>query len=541
MYRKFYELDADPFCLDPNLDFLYISHAHEEAVSHIAYGLEQEEAIILITGDIGTGKTVALHRVVAQLSGTFVPVMINVTTLDFLQFLRLVMFKLGDADPAPDLSGLIHGFEALLLAMRGKGKKILLIVDEAQNCSTEVLESIRLLLNLAQPGGQVLQLVLAGQIGLEEKLAQADLRQFRQRIRVAYRLECLNRRELEAYVVHRLKVAGRVKRLFDASALDRIYWLSGGVPRLVNQFADRALLAGFVANAGTIMAAHVEDSGEDAPASVPSPSIESANAGPADNVPQTSAPALPPRSVDSATVPAAAAAERRGAAARPQFAERRSRPRDRRALWIAVTVIGLATAGYFVLRTSTAGAPDAGIGRVIEPQSAPANPASEPFDTSAGAAIAPVDSLRAAVADTPSVSRASIAGSAVIEAAVPSDTVAARALQNRPDPGAVAPDAVAQSAPTIPSVTMQADTSQVSVHVYSFRTADRAHNSRSRLLQAGIPTFILHEQGAHGTAWYRVYMGPFAGRSLAEHMVDSLRTAGIVEYASISRRTPAEP
>jgi len=260
MIQEFYGLELDAFSLSPDLDFLFLSHVHEEAVAHLIYGLENNEDIILIVGDIGTGKTLALHRLITQVSNAFIPVSINVTTIDFEQFLTLVLLKLGhDPQAGASLASLIDAFEKALISIRNKGRKVLLVVDEAQNLSLESLEAIRLLMNLAQPGGQALQLVLAGQLGLRSNLDSSGMRQLRQRIRVDYQLGFLNREEIEDYIVHRLKTSGRTDPLFDKKALDRIYSLSRGVPRVVNILASKALLAGYVENAQKISGRHLDE------------------------------------------------------------------------------------------------------------------------------------------------------------------------------------------------------------------------------------------------------------------------------------------
>lgn len=537
MYRDFYGLQVDPFGLDPNLDFLFISRAHEEAVSHIAYGLEQQEAIILITGDIGTGKTVALHRIVAQLSGTFVPIMINVTTIDFLQFMRLVMFKMGEDEPAPDISGLLHTFELRLKAVRSRGQKILLIVDEAQNCSASLLECIRLLLNLAQPGDQVLQLVLAGQIGLEVNLAHADLRQFRQRIRVSYRLECLNRAETEAYVGHRLKVAGRETRLFERDALDRIYQLSGGVPRLVNQYADRALLAGFVGNAKHITAAHVEDGGLN-DGSSESDAAGDWMVGAAEPIPAR-APQTPP---EPPIRPAPARAE-------PTFARKRGSGARGRA-WLVAALLGVAViaAIFAVVRLRGHGG---GAGLHGEAGNELAKSPVRDSSVSGIAAEAP-NTADVVVQEDQSTESIAATGSAATGTGEMADATLPMATIAEPRLG----DKVATTEPAqVTTVDTKAAVSAepgafnsvgerdgpVSVHVFSFRTPDRAENSCARLHRAGIAAFVLEEKGANGVDWYRVYIGPLASRAKAEALVDSLRSVGAIEYASITGKAPPRP
>lgn len=516
MYRKFYELHSDPFCLDPDLDFLFLSRAHEEAVSHIAYGLEQDETVILITGDIGTGKTLAVHRVVGQLSAAFIPVVIGVTTIDFVQFMRLVMFKLGDDSPPQEISGLLNEFERKLIATRKAGRKVLLIVDEAQNCETMLLESIRLLLNVAQPGGQVLQFVLVGQIGLEEKLSQPELRQFRQRIRVSYRLESLNRSEVEAYIAHRLHVAGRESPLFEPAALDRIFALSGGVPRLVNQYASRALLTGFVENARRIKAEHVEEDSADvaiAPHSVVKPEHDTA---PSE--------AAREHSRDSGSVPGSGITN---------VGERRPRHREGRYLVAAVVVIALVAAGA----TFRDWAPKLGL--------LPASQGSDPADGASPVRTVPIpERTETTPADTaPDAAATSIPDSTTTAALTPSDSMATKSGDLTPAANAAVTTPAPQAAAVDPGAAI--DTVEVSaptsVHVFSFVTPDRAENSRAKLVGMGVPAFVTQEMGAKERMWYRVYIGPYENRAEAQASVDNLLASGDIEYVSFTHKTPQEP
>jgi general secretion pathway protein A len=259
MIQDYYGLTTNAFSLSPDLDFVFVSKAHEETLAHLAYGLEQNEEITLIMGDIGTGKTLALHRLLSQVSKSFVPVYITVTHMDFEQLMRLIMMKLDLSIAADDgLAVLLHSFEKCLVEYREKGQRILLVIDEAQNLPIDTLESIRMIMNLAHTGKPALQLVLVGQLNLGENLDLKKMRQLRQRIRVEYKLSMLSRKEMEAYILHRLEVGGRTEQLFNKSALDKIYKYSEGVPRLVNHLVTSALVNGFVAESKVISGKHIE-------------------------------------------------------------------------------------------------------------------------------------------------------------------------------------------------------------------------------------------------------------------------------------------
>jgi hypothetical protein len=461
--------------------------------------------------------------------------MINVTTIDFLQFMRLVMFKLGDEEPAPDISGLLHSFELKLKAARSRGQKVLLVVDEAQNCSAALLESIRMLLNLAQPGGQVLQLILAGQIGLEDVLACHELRQLRQRIRISYRLECLNRAESEAYVVHRLRVAGCESRLFDTAALDRVFRLSGGVPRLVNQVADRALLAGFVDNAKLIRASHVDDVESMVEVGLAGDGCEADS-----NVNWSGhGPASEP--------PVALLARRVTPCSDQGFAERRRGGLRGRGRLIAGIVAVSAVAVVFAIprlqgtREATTVRKDAGV-----------RPAVSPMSASSVVLPASTDSSEAVVFTAEPAQFTAVAGRAMQEHPATADTAVNLAVNQQrssvevahaPTPARMDPDVAEVALPSESNleVLVEQPVGPVSVHVFSFRTPDRADISRGRLERAGITTFVLKEQGANSVVWYRVYIGPIANRADAATLIDSLRAAGTIEYASITSKAPARP
>jgi len=259
VFKDHFGLEADPFLLSPNLKYYFPSRAQEETMAHLAYGLEQGEDFILITGAIGTGKTLALHNLLSQLSAGFRTVLINVTQITYREFLKLVVNDLEPpVAPEADIADLLGSLKKHLLEAQRRGQKILLIIDEAQNLDQATLEGARLLTNLVQERGQCLQIVLAGQPPLEAKVRLPELAQLRQRIRIHYRLEPLHRDELENYINHRVGVAGCDRRLFHAKALDKIYEVSGGVPRLVNVVAGRSLLAAFVAGRNTIKANHVD-------------------------------------------------------------------------------------------------------------------------------------------------------------------------------------------------------------------------------------------------------------------------------------------
>lgn len=260
MYKEHFGLHTSPFALGSHLQFLYKSGAFEETMAHLVYGLKGGEDIVLITGGIGTGKTMALHNLVTHISSLYKVALINTTQIDYKELLKMVLVEMNVSyPPEADRADLLMILKGEIENAAAEGKRILLIVDEAQNLELNTLEGLRLLTNLAKTEEQALQLVLVGQPGLLENLDSQELIQLKQRIRVHYHLITLTSNEMKEYIEHRLTVAGCRKKIFDKSAYDRIYKLSEGVPRLVNIIADKSMLKAFVDRANHVDAKHVEE------------------------------------------------------------------------------------------------------------------------------------------------------------------------------------------------------------------------------------------------------------------------------------------
>jgi len=263
MYLEHYGLCTHPFSMSPKLDFVFQSTAFEESMAHLVYGLDHHEAIVLVTGPIGMGKTMALQSFLSRLGDRYDFALITNSRINALELLKLVLEDLGvDLSPGADKSDLLIEFKRYLQNASAAGKTVLVVVDEAQNLASEVLEELRLLTNLGQGDLQPVQVVLVGQPELAETVKRPDLEQLRQRIRVHYSVEPLTRDETEAYLNHRMNVAGGQNGVFSRDAIDRIYRLTRGVPRLVNTAADTALLSAYVAGRKRIEANDVTTTDE---------------------------------------------------------------------------------------------------------------------------------------------------------------------------------------------------------------------------------------------------------------------------------------
>ncbi len=250
MYEAFYGFREKPFNLTPDPKFLYLSGKHHEAFAHLEFGLRQRGGFIVVTGEVGTGKTTLCRYFLERLDESTVSAFILYPALGTTELLRSVNRDLGIGHDGHDKKTdkeLIDELHEFLLRARAQGKNTVLVIDEAQNLSRDVLEQVRLISNLETTTEKLIQIVLIGQPELNEKLAQSDLRQLAQRITARYHLNPLSRSEMTQYIRHRLAVAGGIGRVdFTPGALVRIHAFSGGIPRLINLICDRALLAGYV-------------------------------------------------------------------------------------------------------------------------------------------------------------------------------------------------------------------------------------------------------------------------------------------------------
>jgi general secretion pathway protein A len=249
MYEQFFGLEDEPFRLTPDPHYLYLSAKHAEALAHLRLGLTESSGFVCITGDVGTGKTTLLRTFLAELGPDVAAAYILNPPLSARELLRRIIREFGLPTPSESEADPVEALHAHLIAQSEAGRSCIVVLDEAQALSVELLEQIRLLLNLETATRKLLRIVLVGQPQLRKLLLNPGLAQLNQRITLRWHLGPLSRRETVAYVHHRLAVAsgGRATRLFTRPALHLLHGVSGGVPRLLNMIAHRALLAAFVA------------------------------------------------------------------------------------------------------------------------------------------------------------------------------------------------------------------------------------------------------------------------------------------------------
>ncbi|MDJ0926440.1 MAG: AAA family ATPase [Gammaproteobacteria bacterium] len=247
MYTSFFGLNEKPFSITPDPRYLFMSERHAEGLAHLLYGVRETGGFIQLTGEVGTGKTTLVRSLLQQIPETTDVALILNPQLSRVEFLSAICEELGVPMPADhhSIKSLTNALNAFLLRNHGRGRHTILIVDEAQNLKVDVLEQVRLLTNLETTKQKLLQIILIGQPELRELLSRTEMRQLAQRITGRYHLEPLSRDDADAYIEHRLKVAGAVGEIIDKRARRELFRQSAGVPRMINVIADRALLGAF--------------------------------------------------------------------------------------------------------------------------------------------------------------------------------------------------------------------------------------------------------------------------------------------------------
>jgi len=246
MYEQFYGLKENPFNVTPNPEYIYLGENHREALAQLFYGVRERKGFIVITGEVGTGKTTLIHYLLHKMNGnhTKTALLFNpkLTVDDFIQY---ILKDLGVRVQGKTKGEYLHNLHRYLLHAYQRDERVILIVDEAQGLKPELLEEIRLLSNLETSRSKLLQIVLLGQPELDKTLAQPGFRQLRQRINLRYHLSPLSEKETKEYIGKRLRIAGAKKPIFTEKAIKEIRLKSGGIPRLINILCDNALINGY--------------------------------------------------------------------------------------------------------------------------------------------------------------------------------------------------------------------------------------------------------------------------------------------------------
>ena len=249
MYNKFFGFKEKPFKLVPNPAYFYLSKSHEEALAHLNYAMSQGDGFVEITGEVGTGKTTLCRAFLESLNGTVEAAYIFNPKLSPKQLLRTINEEFGIKSEGDNTKDLIDTLNIFLMQKKASGKKVILLIDEAQNLNRNVLEQLRLLSNLETNRDKLLQIILVGQPELSQILNSHELRQLGQRITLSYQLGPLTFNESKEYIQYRIGIAANKTAIkFDRSAYRQIYKYSKGIPRLINIVCDRALLTAFVLN-----------------------------------------------------------------------------------------------------------------------------------------------------------------------------------------------------------------------------------------------------------------------------------------------------
>ena len=248
MYQHYFGLADAPFSIAPDPRYLFLSQRHQEALAHLLYGVGGDGGFVLLTGEIGAGKTTVCRCLLQQIPDSCDVAYIFNPKLTVEELLSTICVEFGIACPPGNASikVFVDCINAYLLDAHARGRHTVLIIDEAQNLSAEVLEQMRLLTNLETDQRKLLQIILLGQPELALMLERPELRQLSQRIVARYHLGPLSKPEVAAYVRHRLEISGAQRQLFPARLMGRLYRLSGGVPRVINVLCDRALLGAYV-------------------------------------------------------------------------------------------------------------------------------------------------------------------------------------------------------------------------------------------------------------------------------------------------------
>ena len=260
MYTEYYGLIRQPFEMSPDPSFLFLGEAHREGLATLVYAVNSGKGFVMLTGEVGTGKTTLLHALLSQVdSSTNIALIFN-PRLDTLGFFRMLFEELGVGPPCDSKAEYLLALNQYLIQKLAANERVLLIIDEAQTLSAEMLEEVRLLSNLETPTSKLIQTILVGQPELQALLDQPELRQLRQRIALRHHLRPFNESEVREYVQERLAKAGYTGRgLFDKKAMRELFRVTEGTPRTINNVCDGALMLGYARQDGVLGRAAIRE------------------------------------------------------------------------------------------------------------------------------------------------------------------------------------------------------------------------------------------------------------------------------------------
>jgi general secretion pathway protein A len=246
MYEKFYGFKEKPFEISPDPKFLYLSENHKEALAHLTYAVRERKGFTVVTGEVGTGKTILVQTLLSKLDGTTKTAYLFNPMMGSTDFLHYICQDLGLRSQKRSKGQYLAQLHKFLLSCYSRNETVVLIVDEAQKLDPKLLEEVRLLTNLETSKSKLLQVILIGQPELNEVLEDPQFRQLKQRVSLRYHIQPLNQVDTKKYIKRRIRIAGAFDHnIFTSKALDKIYKYSKGTPRLINIICDNALLTGF--------------------------------------------------------------------------------------------------------------------------------------------------------------------------------------------------------------------------------------------------------------------------------------------------------
>lgn len=245
MYLEHYGLDDYPFRLTPDTDYLYMSSAHSRALAYMEYAIFNREGFVVVTGEIGSGKTTLVKKLLNDLNENIIVAKIFQTQLDEVELLQAILVEFGLNPFTAKKVELLNMINQFLIDSYNEDRQVLLIIDDAQNLNKRVLEEITMLSGVETQKEKILHVILVGQPELNQKLESSDMEQLLQRISLRYHVRALSNDEVKAYILHRLSIAGLDKKLFDDELYPKIVEYTGGIPRLINTLCDKILTCGY--------------------------------------------------------------------------------------------------------------------------------------------------------------------------------------------------------------------------------------------------------------------------------------------------------